>query len=71
MPGQYNMEWKCPLFIRCEKKKVYCVDCMLRFSGAKAYTDYITRYCATDDWTNCTVAQNRLAYYDIQNEREI
>ena len=65
----------CPYFQKSEGKRAFCEICTLNFKDAKMRNDFVSRYCASFDYKDCTVCKASDAYYNrkdtvSENENE-
>lgn len=56
---------KCPFYTFDEKGRIHCECGTLEFPDQRALREYVFAYCAAlPEWETCTLAKERLKYYD-------
>lgn len=56
--------WKCPFFTWDEREKIHCEGGVLKFEDKESLDEYAESFCACDNWGKCSIAQNRLNWYE-------
>lgn len=65
MTDYWHRNYICPFLEGTGEKQVRCEGgCCLRFPENAETADYIGRYCASFDYTQCSLAAAKIRYYD-------
>lgn len=65
--GSYsNKYWTCPFYGSSKKLCINCEGGRLHFGTWRDCSEYADKYCASYGWQNCTVAQQLLRKYEME-----
>ena len=64
--GYRCIRWMCPYFLWDKKQEVHCEAGVCKFKDMTTYLYYVQRYCAGDEWKNCTQARALNLQYDTE-----
>ena len=64
----WHKDWKCPFYKYNEQRKVCCEGgCRVQFMDKSSAGRYMSRYCASFRYADCTIAQSRIEIYEGVN----